>query len=448
MKSRAGRLALLVLFVVALGVTAYLFWTSAAAAGSERSARSDFQEGSRAAERGVLTIRAAQQAYVAAGQSGDFWAPKVTAALNDVRAKIAALRSAAASGGAQSELDAAAGSLQDFGQMDGRAREYERTGQNLLAADLIFSNGIELTDAALAAIDRATAAEVAYRATAAETFQRRGTFALAAAAGAAALAMLLLLPRVEVDVPVPIRVEPQRFAGREPAMPALDDPADVLNTQAEGWTPPKRASKVAPAQPAPAEPLPATTAPPPATPAVARNAPDAPPDPAATPMPALPPAVNFNAVAVLCTELSRVDDTMALPPLLGRAAALLDAVGIILWIADPDARELNPVLAQGYPQHLINRLGTIGRDAENATAAAFRTGLLQTVLADGVSNGAIAAPLVTCGGCVGVMAAEVKPDSEKQEAKLAAATIVAAQLASLVGPPATRNDNRVEVAGA
>ena len=57
------------------------------------------------------------------------------------------------------------------------------------------------------------------------------------------------------------------------------------------------------------------------------------------------------------------------------------------WIADPDGRELNPIFAQGYPQQLVNRLGTIPRDAENATAAAFRTSLLQTVLADSISGG-------------------------------------------------------------
>ena len=75
---------------------------------------------------------------------------------------------------------------------------------------------------------------------------------------------------------------------------------------------------------------------------------------------------------------------------------------------------------------LVNRLGTIPRNAENATAAAFRTSLLQTVMADNISAGAIAAPLVTPGGCVGVMAAEVMHDSERQDMKLAAATIVRA----------------------
>ncbi|HET7217879.1 MAG TPA: hypothetical protein VFJ02_07515, partial [Vicinamibacterales bacterium] len=157
---------------------------------------------------------------------------------------------------------------------------------------------------------------------------------------------------------------------------------------------------------------------------------------------------DFSGVAALCADLARIVDTRALPSILDRAASLLDASGIILWIADPDGRELNPIFAQGYPQQLVNRLGTIPRDAENATAAAFRTALLQTVMADQISPGAIAAPLVTSGGCVGVMAAEVRHDAERQDMKLAAATIVAAQLATLVGPPAAKNHTKTNAAGA
>jgi hypothetical protein len=163
--------------------------------------------------------------------------------------------------------------------------------------------------------------------------------------------------------------------------------------------------------------------------------------------PATTPPADFRGLASLCTDLARVIDTQELPSLLDRASSLLDARGIILWIADPDGRELNPIVAHGYPAQLVNRLGTIARDAENATAAAFRTSLLQTVDAGADSTGAIAAPLVTPGGCVGVMAAEVLRNAEREESRLAAAAIVAAQLATLVGPPA-RSQNRVEVAGA
>jgi hypothetical protein len=74
--------------------------------------------------------------------------------------------------------------------------------------------------------------------------------------------------------------------------------------------------------------------------------------------------------------------------------------------------------------------------------------LLQTVHGDAVSNGAIAAPLVTPTGCVGVMAAEVRHEGERDAAKLAAATIVAAQLATLVGPPSSRAQAKLEATGA
>jgi hypothetical protein len=150
------------------------------------------------------------------------------------------------------------------------------------------------------------------------------------------------------------------------------------------------------------------------------------------------PAVDLGGMASLCADLARIADTHALPALLERAATILDASGIVLWIADPDGRELTPILVHGYPPNLAMRLGTMTRDASNVTASAYRTGLLQTVKGDTISNGAVAAPLVAAGGCVGVMAAEVKNGGEQHASLLAAATIIASQLATLVGPPSAR----------
>jgi hypothetical protein len=150
------------------------------------------------------------------------------------------------------------------------------------------------------------------------------------------------------------------------------------------------------------------------------------------------PLIDLPEVARLCADMARLVDTRALPGMLERAASLLDASGMVLWIADPDGRELAPIVTHGYAPQLVTRLGTIPRAAENATAAAFRTCLLQTVDTDAVSSGAIAAPLVTPAGCVGVMAAEIRHEGERQEAVLAAAGILAAQFATLVGPPSSR----------
>ena len=438
MKSRAARLALLVLFVMALGVTAYLFRKSEAARRAEAAAGESFSARAHSAARTILDLRAAQQAYVATGQGEDFWAAKVAATLASLREVLPSLRASAVAADARAGIDAASGSLQDFAQMDSRARAYVRSNQKLLASDMIFSNGSELTEAAAASIEKASTAETLARTAAAETFERRQKFALVAAAAAAALVVLLLLPRVEDDLPSPAFLEPSLPRPALAVARAKKAEAPLTGQQSSvarhtGAAPPAVAGPSAPQ----------ANVPPGA---------DAAPVPAPERGPAAaigPPPLDFKAVAALCTELSRVDDTTALPPLLERAAALLDAPGLILWIADPEGRELNPVLAQGYPQHLVNRLGAIPRDAENATAAAFRTGVLQRVYGEGGTNGAIAAPLVTGGGCVGVLAAEVKADTEKLDANLAAATILAAQLASLVGPAAIRTDDpETEVANA
>jgi hypothetical protein len=72
---------------------------------------------------------------------------------------------------------------------------------------------------------------------------------------------------------------------------------------------------------------------------------------------------------------------------------------------------------------------------------------VQTVSGDAVSPGAIAAPLLSPTGAVGVMAAEVLHDGERQDQTRAVAAIVAAQLATLLGPPVPRSA-KTEAAGA
>jgi hypothetical protein len=259
---------------------------------------------------------------------------------------------------------------------------------------------------------------------------------LAAAGGTIAFGFLViavLVPRGAEPELIPAITHPiPRYEGARPS-PRIDGVSHE-----EGWS----AAKVVPKpKPASRPATPVTTAPV-AAPAVAA------PVVAAAPAPIVRPAIDLPGVASLCSDLARVMDTQALPAILERAAAVLDAPGIVLWIADPDGRELSPIITHGYSPQLVSRLGTILRDAENATASAFRTSLVQTVKTDAISNGAIAAPLVTPAGCVGVMAAEVRNEGERDAAKLAVATIVAAQLATLVGPPSARAGARVEAANA
>jgi len=391
MRNVAVRLMIAALFVVACGLAAYLLWINESRARTESQAFSTFESAALTAERSVLELRAAQQAYVAAGQGEPFWIQKTAALTTTLRDAIATFRAAAAVPEAQSAADNAASALQDFEQADRRARDYARSGQKLLASDLIFADGLETTGAIAASIDQARTTEgQARRARLASVHRLElGALGAAAALGIIAVVLLVAVPRrAEVTAAAPV------VETRPAATGATPDPA------LERGSPPESA---------------------PAT-----------------------PAVDFTTIATVCAELARVVDTRALPSILERAAAVLDAPGIVLWIADPDGRELSPIVTYGYSQAMVARLGTILSGDENVTASAFRTALMQTVRTDAVSNGAIAAPLVTPVGCVGVMAAEVRHEGERDSAKLAAAAIVAAQLATLVGPPSTRAQARTE----
>ena len=138
--------------------------------------------------------------------------------------------------------------------------------------------------------------------------------------------------------------------------------------------------------------------------------------------------------AKVCSEFARVTDSAQLPALLQRAANVLGASGIIVWMSDQD-QELRPAMAYGYPDQVISKMGSIQRDATNAVAGAFRSGRIRTVSGEGKANGALVAPLVTADGCVGVLSAEMKGGSEREERSQALASIFAAQLATLVTPP-------------
>jgi hypothetical protein len=419
----AIRLTLLLVFLAAMASTASLFWMAERGVQQIETAARTFDEHARETTLRAGELGAAQQAYVASGQGIDFWFARTNALQNELKGRVSALRTAAtASSDAVSAFETALGSLQDFEQMDVRARERVRAKQTLVASDLIFSDGVDLTRKIGRAIDQGrVAANASFDADAA-LLQRRAIFSFGAAIAAATLIVILLAPvqKQEIAIPQP-RVELPRA---RPASSSIAPPVEPIDDVPEA---PTVVIKPVPVQVVEEPVAPPVTPPPVAPPALVLPA----------PVPA-EPLIDLPEVARLCADMARLVDTRALPGMLERAASLLDASGMVLWIADPDGRELAPIVTHGYAPQLVTRLGTIPRAAENATAAAFRTCLLQTVDTDAVSSGAIAAPLVTPAGCVGVMAAEIRHEGERQEAVLAAAGILAAQFATLVGPPSSR----------
>jgi hypothetical protein len=311
-------------------------------------------------------IASAQQASVAPGQPDQPWLERSATLLQQLAADTSAVRSHLRSADAARAIDDMGDGIQSLITIDVTARQDLQQAQNLLAADLIFTEGRDTVSSLIATIRGLRAAE-----------QRASTSLLA-------------------------RVERQQWG--------------ILGVVAMIWVAgllvlvPLSASRVS------------TTASPTEVASPTLHAEDA--------RTAATPTVDLTAAADVCASLARISDTAALPEVLERAAAVLDARGIIVWMGAGE--ELFPAIAYGYDDSFIGRLGPIPRNARNATADAWRSDQMRTVAADVASHGALATPLSGMHGCVGVLAAEVRHGRENDPATHALAVMIAAQLASIV----------------
>jgi hypothetical protein len=357
----------------------------------------------------LADLRAAQRAYVAAGQDSSYWIGQVSSLLNAVTRALASLRQISMAPETTAALDQAAAVIDALRQMDGLVRDHSAAGQQLMASDLIFTDGLELATTANEHIEAARMSEQVARDRITAEERRSQLLALAAATGTSLFVALLLLPVGREPAPVaapegteavaPTIAEGRSEAGDDRLMLAdldlaVDSQTDRL-ARAEG----EEAQGAAPA---------ATHE--------ARAAPD------------------LRLAAELCTELGRLTSTAELPTLLGRAASLLNASGLIIWVRADES--LRPAVGHGYSTTTLARMGPISRDDDNAVAAAFRNGHVQTVAGDARANGAVAIPLLSCATCVGVMSAELRDGWEQSDAVRATASILAAQLATLMAAPA------------
>jgi hypothetical protein len=327
-------------------------------------------------------IAIAQQTYVAPG-SHDPSFDRMSLLVRQLYDGTAALAGRLRSAQSTRVLASLAAATESLIAADTQARENLRRGQTLMAADVIWSDSRSTLDGMADDLRRLRTAENAVYDEARASFEQARWTVLAATAVWWLLVAALLTPRPAA-------------ASAAPA---------VSNVAPEGL-------RLANATRAPAAPA-----------VESGNEPS-------TGIPAPSPPVDLTAVAALCTELSRVAAAPALERLVERAATILDASGLILWMSAGE--ELFPVTAHGYPRQVIARLGPIGRAADNATAAAWRTGAVTTVTGDAGGPGAIVAPMFGPDACIGVLAVELPRRREQDAAVRAAAQLVAAQLATAV----------------
>jgi hypothetical protein len=410
MTRRGVRLALFLVFLAALSFTGWFVFDSWQRLGRERLSLDDFDASARRVATTLADARAGIQAYVAVGQGDAFWRTRVAGDLDTLNQELGTLRQLAREASALNDLDAAAAALDNLAAIDDRAGRLVRNGHLTLASETIFGEGLETLASAGTRVEDAWKAERAAAGLRTRALEQQLGLALSGAGAAAVLVSILLLPVGRI----PESVRPQTPSARLTTL-ALD--------------PPRPATPSTSMEPRQAEPSAAAAAPPAPAAAAATN------DGVGAPPRDRRKAAELKATADLCTDFARLLDTQELPSLLERAARLIDAQGLIVWVGDPDGTELRPALAHGYGARAIARMPTIPRNADNATAAAWRDAGMQVVVTNGMSPGALVTPLMTPTGCVGVLAAETRLGRESSESTRALARIIAAQIATLVSVP-------------
>ena len=337
-----------------------------------------------AASEALWELRAAQAGYVASGQGSAFWTARVSDLFAKIDKAIDSERAATTDAGARARYDAAAAALADLNGIDQRARGYLAQNDRLYVSDLIFMDSREASDKLAQELNAARAAELAAGdARIARLSRLRLAMNAIAIAFVFVVALYLSRPGVQAEAkPAPTTLQMLR-----------DLPPPVKNTVAA--TPPPM------------------------------------------PIPPAPRLINLSAAAELCVDLARVIDGRDVPSLLERAATVLEAKGIVLWVSDAAGTWLHPSITHGYAERVVGKLGPLQIDSDNVTSLAFRSMKPQAMSSTTPgASGAIAAPLITSSGCVGVLAAEIRQNRPGSDV-LPIASIIAAQLAALVVPGET-----------
>src|SRR5262245_10645501 len=359
MRSAVFRVTIGAIAWVAIGAAAYLLIQSEQHLGELTASLQTFVLRARQATEAMVEARVAQQAYVAAGQGIAFWMPKVTSNIESAHTALSAMQESAAAP-SQTPLEQAAATVMEFSSIEKRVRDYLKSGQQLMAGDVIFTEGTDAAATATRQIETARQAEhQSFDAVLAAARKQQATIA-GGAAGVTALMVLLLIP---------VSRKPQAVE-----VEAVD--ADIsLARLAVAQTPAPRA------------------------PSTNTNG-----------------TATFKTVAELATDFGRVRDVDDLKRLLGRAAAAMDASGLMVWMGAPGGSELRAVLSHGYSADVLARIPPVPRMADNAAAAAFRSAKLQIVVArPGKSTGAVVAPILSPDGCVGALSAEIRHGAETSE---------------------------------
>ncbi|HEY6211126.1 MAG TPA: hypothetical protein VIW45_02525, partial [Vicinamibacterales bacterium] len=194
MRSRTARLFVVIVIAIAFVAVAALLAPSERQLQTIAASASAFDVHAREACDALADVRAAEQAYLVPGQGLPFWMHKVATTVDVAKNVTASLRQSARDATALSALMEADATLTEFEAVDRRAREYMNAGQQLMASDVIFTEGAKAAIAASHQIEAARVAEREATDAASADIRRREAYVAAGAAVFTLLVTLLLVP--------------------------------------------------------------------------------------------------------------------------------------------------------------------------------------------------------------------------------------------------------------
>ena len=359
----------------------------------------------------LLDLRASLHAYVAPGQGVPFWSKRAQATLDSLREQLVVVDAALTPQRASvvDTLDA----VDKLAAAERRLREHARRGEALLAGDIVFTEVRDLLSESIEQVQTArTTLNAAANARVSALRREQAMLAGVVIGVWAIIASLLVTPTKPVAIKDPGEWRNDLAATIKRPIPKEPETAKL-----------KPVEPVAPAEPiAPAEPV--------------------------APLPAIPsvPVMALQEVGEICADLSALADPGALTGALDRAATVLDASGMIVWIASNDGNSLSPVASHGFDEKMVSRIGRIPRESANLTAAAFRENVPRVSAATLTAQAALAVALCGPTGPVGVLSVELKSGVPADESRVALTTIFGAQLATLAQPIAAAPAAPVEAA--
>jgi hypothetical protein len=368
MQKRSVTTTILIALLTFIPPAAYVLWSLQQQTSTTIAAERRVTAHADAIAETLASIATAQQGYVAPGQLNEPLFEETTLLLSRLAEQVNAFGPMLRSVEAAAHLEPLRDAVEALQAADARTRENLNRGQELMAADVIYSDGRNVVAAITSRLREAQTAEQ--------------------------MAANVSLARASQWVWV--------LFGVVTLASALTFAAFMK----------QRRRVAAPVSNEAAEPVPATKQEPEAT-AVAAH------------------SIDPAALASLCTDVVRAADVRALERALAAAAWLLDASSVMLWMSagdqlfpalahglpaealprlKPIARDANNAAADAWKNGRVVRQTAVGAD----------------------TGAAIVAPLFSPEAAIGVLAIELRPGCMPDSDRQAAVTVIAAQLSTVV----------------